>query len=84
MISQFTITLYTFTSKKSFLLLSILKLAWQTWLLLFLLYINDLPNCLSHSVPRMYADDTHLTYSNGHIYSIQSSLNEELRNINPN
>ena len=28
--------------------------------LLFLLYINDLPNCLSHSVPRMYADDTHM------------------------
>ena len=50
--------------------------------LLFLLYINDLPNCLSHSVPRMYADDTHLTYSNGNIHSIQSSLNENLRNIN--
>ena len=29
--------------------------------LLFLLYINDLPNCLMHSQPRMYADDTHLT-----------------------
>ena len=39
--------------------------------LLFLLYINDLPNCLSHSVPRMYADDTHLTYSNGNIHSVQ-------------
>ena len=25
--------------------------------LLFLLYINDLPNCLSNSQPRMYADD---------------------------
>ena len=49
--------------------------------LLFLLYINDLPNCLSHSVPRMYADDTHLTYSNGNIHSVQSSLNEDLFNI---
>ena len=39
--------------------------------LLFLLYTNDLPNCLSHSVPRMYADDTHLTYSNGNIHSVQ-------------
>ena len=29
--------------------------------LLFLLYINDLPNCLSNCEPRMYADDTHLT-----------------------
>ena len=26
--------------------------------LLFLLYINDLPICLLHSQPRMYADDT--------------------------
>ena len=26
--------------------------------LLFFLYINDLPNCLMHSQPRMYADDT--------------------------
>ena len=38
--------------------------------LLFLLYINDLPNCLSHSEPRMYADDTHLTYLYGNIHSI--------------
>ena len=49
---------------------------------MFLLYINDLPNCLSHSVPRMYADDTHLTYSNDNIHSVQSSLNEDLLNIN--
>ena len=26
--------------------------------LLFLLYINDLPNCLMHSQARIYADDT--------------------------
>ena len=50
--------------------------------LLFLLYINDLPNCLSHTEPRMYADDIHLTYSNGNIHSIQSSQNEDLLNIN--
>ena len=41
--------------------------------LLFLLYINDLPNCLSNCEPRMYADDTHLTYAgdcvdNLHLY----------------
>ena len=29
--------------------------------LLFLIYIDDLPNCLSFSKPRMYADDTHIT-----------------------
>ena len=31
--------------------------------LLFLLYINDLPNCLSFSQPRIYADDTSLTFA---------------------
>ena len=31
--------------------------------LLFILYINDLPNCLNNSHPRMYADDTHLTFA---------------------
>ena len=39
-------------------------------------------HCLPHSEPRMYAIDTHLTYSNGNIHSIQSSLHEDLLNIN--
>ena len=30
----------------------------------------------------MYADDTHLAYSSGNIHSVQSSLNEDLLNIN--
>ena len=46
--------------------------------LLFLLYINDLPNCLSNCEPRMYADDTHLTYASN---NIQTSLNEDLENV---
>ena len=29
--------------------------------LLFLLYINDIPNCLSNCEPKMYAGDTHIT-----------------------
>ena len=29
--------------------------------LLFIIYINDLPNCLKHTTPRMFADDTSLT-----------------------
>ena len=29
--------------------------------LLFLIYFNDLPGCLSESVPNMYADDTNIT-----------------------
>ena len=48
----------------------------------FLLYINDLPNCLSISQPRMYPDDTHLTYANNDICAIEASLNEDLSNIN--
>ena len=50
--------------------------------LLFLLYINDLPNCLSNSQPRMYADDTHLTYAENDICSIEASLNQDLSHIN--
>ena len=50
--------------------------------LLFLLYINDLPNCLSNSQPRMYADDTHLTYADNDICFIEASLNQDLSNIN--
>ena len=50
--------------------------------LLFLLYINDLPICLSDSQPRMYADDTHLTYAENDICSTEASLNQDLSNIN--
>ena len=50
--------------------------------LLFLSYINDLPHCLSNSQPRMYADDTHLTYADNDICSIEASLNQDLSNIN--
>jgi retron-type reverse transcriptase len=35
--------------------------------LLFLLYINDLPECLKNTRPRLFADDTNLTASS---YSI--------------
>ena len=50
--------------------------------LLFVLYINDLPNSLSNSQPRMYADDTHLTYADNDICSLEASLNQDLLNIN--
>ena len=33
-------------------------------------------------MPRIYADDTHLTDANGNTHSIQSSLNEDLPNTN--
>ena len=49
--------------------------------LFFLLYINDLPNYLSNCKPRMYADDTHLTFASNNIHNIQTSLNEDLENV---
>ena len=49
--------------------------------LLLLIYINDLPNCLSFCQPRMYAEDTHITYAGADLHSMQSSLNRDLSNI---
>ena len=49
--------------------------------LLFLIYINDFPNCLSSCQPRMYAEDTLITYARADLHSKQSSLNRDLSNI---
>ena len=46
--------------------------------LLFLIYINDLPNCLTYSRARMFADDTNLTYASNNIYDINNKFNEDL------
>ena len=48
--------------------------------LLFLIYINDLPNCLIHSA-RMFADDTNLTYASNNIHEINHNFNEDLANV---
>ena len=45
--------------------------------LLFQIYIHDLPYCLSFSVNRMYADDTHITYAGSDFRLIHSSLSHE-------
>ena len=50
--------------------------------LLFLIYINDLPNCLTHSRPRMYADDTNLTFASNNVCDIDYKVNEDLHNVN--
>ena len=49
--------------------------------LLFLLYINDLPNCLSNCEPRMYADETHLTLASDNGHDIQTNPNVDLENV---
>ena len=39
--------------------------------LLFFIYINDLPNCPTSCQPRMYTDDTQVTYADVDVNSIQ-------------
>ena len=50
--------------------------------LLFLVYINDLPNCLNSSTPRMFADDTNISYSADSLEQLQNVMNSELKNLN--
>ena len=49
--------------------------------LLFLIYINDLPDCLSFSITRMYADDTHITYTGSDLHLIHFSLSRDLEKL---
>ena len=49
--------------------------------LLFLIYINDLPECLTHCKSILYADDTLLYYSAESISDLQSKLNSDLRSL---
>ena len=49
--------------------------------LLFLIYINDFPNCPSFSMPRMYADDTHITYAGSDLHLIKSSRSHDLEKL---
>ena len=49
--------------------------------LLFLLYINDLPNCLSYSAPAHFADDTNLTVDGVSANEIELKLEQDLSNV---
>ena len=49
--------------------------------LFFLIYINDLPNCLNAGSPRMYADDTIVKSSAATTPDLESQINSELRYI---
>jgi hypothetical protein len=49
--------------------------------LLFLLYVNDLPNCLKKSHAAMYADDTNITVRSSSLTYLEEALNDELENI---
>ena len=47
--------------------------------LFFLIYINDLPNCLNVGSPRMCADDTNVTFSAATIPDLESQINSDLK-----
>ena len=49
--------------------------------LLFIIYINDLPNCLSNAEPRMYAVDTHISFASNNIETINIVLNVDLPRV---
>ena len=53
-----------------------------TGCLLFLIYINDLPSCLSVGSPRMFADDTNITFVAGTTSELESLINIELQSLN--
>ena len=50
--------------------------------ILFLIYINYLPNCLNHAIPRMFADDTSISYSANTTGELQNVINSELKKLN--
>ena len=49
--------------------------------LFFLLYINDLPQCLNRTKPCLFADDTNLTASGDSIHDVQAAVNSDLENL---
>ena len=49
--------------------------------LLFLIYINDLENCLDQSIGRSFADDTNLTFSAVDLSILQTEMSNDLNRI---
>ena len=49
--------------------------------LLFLIYINDLPNCLTTAIPRMCADDTRISFAASIFPELEGTINGELANL---
>ncbi|CAB4025846.1 Hypothetical predicted protein, partial [Paramuricea clavata] len=49
--------------------------------LLFLLYINDLPECLEKTLPHLYADDTQISTSAKTIEELTENLNNDLKKV---
>ena len=49
--------------------------------LLFLIYINDLPNCLNFTKASMFADDTKMHCQADSAADIQAMINSDLNNV---
>ena len=49
--------------------------------ILFLLYVNDLSNCLKSTTASIFADDTNLTENGNTITELHNKLNNDLENI---
>ena len=49
--------------------------------LLFLVYINDLPNCLNRTNPQLFADDTNLTATGESISDVEMAMNSDLEDL---
>ena len=50
--------------------------------LLFLVDINDLPNCLSDGFPRMFANDTNICFSVEKFSELENAIDSSLINLN--
>ena len=49
--------------------------------ILFLLYINDLPNCLATTKANLFADDTNLSCEGFSPYEIETKLKKDIENV---
>lgn len=50
--------------------------------LLFVLYVNDLPQVLNFSNPLLYADDTFIFLSGSNVDLLSDKVNTDLQNLN--
>ena len=49
--------------------------------LLFLVHVNDLPNCLECTTPGMYTDDTQITATAETVLELQNLLDRDIENL---
>ena len=49
--------------------------------LLFLIYINDMPNILKYSIPIIFADDINLIFSSKSFDILQTNIKDDIYNL---